>query len=184
MVRSEPEDRRMIGALLRIPREAALRQVVEGLEAAGFGDVRPAHFTVFQHMPPEGIRLTGLAEAALLTKQSMGYLVDDLESLGYVERVPDTIDRRAKVVRLTPRGRAVEETVRGVIRKMEEDWAARMGQEEYQHLTRLLRTLISLLEPVSRAGEFILTSCWYSPKSVTHSKWLRLFQRANAAASC
>ena len=146
MVRSEPEDRRMIGALLRIPREAALRQVVEGLETAGFGDVRPAHFTVFQHMPPEGIRLTGLAEAALLTKQSMGYLVDDLESLGYVERVPDSGDRRAKVLRLTPRGRAVEETVRGVIRQMEEDWALRMGQEEYQHLTRLLRKLISLLE--------------------------------------
>jgi hypothetical protein len=56
---SEPTDRRMIGALLRIPREAALRQVVAGLEVAGFGDVRPAHFTVFQHMPLEGIRLTG-----------------------------------------------------------------------------------------------------------------------------
>jgi hypothetical protein len=42
---SGPTDRRMIGALLRIPREAALRQVVAGLEVAGFGDVRPAHFT-------------------------------------------------------------------------------------------------------------------------------------------
>jgi DNA-binding MarR family transcriptional regulator len=136
----------MIGALLRIPREAALRQVVAGLEAAGFGDVRPAHFTVFQHMPPEGIRLTALAEAALLTKQSMGYLVDDLEALGYVERVPDPTDRRAKVVQLTARGRAVEDTVRVVIREMEEEWAARLGKEEYQHLTRLLRALITLLE--------------------------------------
>lgn len=145
LVASEPEDRRMIGALLRIPREAALRQVVAGLSAAGFGDVRPAHFTVFQHMPPEGIRLTALAEAALLTKQSMGYLVDDLEALGYVERVPDPADRRAKVVRLTARGRAVEETVRAVIRQMEADWAARLGEEEYQHLNRLLRALIELL---------------------------------------
>ena len=146
MTQAGEDDRRMIGALLRIPREAALRQVVAGLAAADFGDVRPAHFTVFQHIPPEGIRLTALADAALMTKQSMGYLVDDLAALGYVERVPDPTDRRAKVVRLTARGRAVEETVRKVIRQIEADWAARLGQKEYQHLTRLLRALIALLE--------------------------------------
>jgi len=146
MTQAGEDDRRMIGALLRIPREAALRQVVAGLAAANFGDVRPAHFTVFQHIPPQGIRLTALADAALMTKQSMGYLVDDLAALGYVERVPDPTDRRAKVVRLTARGRAVEETVRKVIRQIEADWTARLGQEEYQHLTRLLRALIALLE--------------------------------------
>ena len=146
MTQAGEDDRRMIGALLRIPRGAALRQVVAGLAAADFGDVRPAHFTVFQHIPPQGIRLTALADAALMTKQSMGYLVDDLEALGYVERVPDPTDRRAKVVRLTARGRAVEETVRKVIRQIEADWAARLGQKEYQHLTRLLRALIALLE--------------------------------------
>jgi DNA-binding MarR family transcriptional regulator len=81
-----------------------------------------------------------------MTKQSMGYLVDDLAARGYVERVPDPTDRRAKVVRLTARGRAVEETVRKVIRQIEADWAAWLGQEEYQHLTRLLRALIALLE--------------------------------------
>jgi DNA-binding MarR family transcriptional regulator len=145
-VPAEPEDRRMIGALLRIPREAAVRQVLAGLAAAGYGDVRPAHFTVFQHMPPEGIRLTDLADAALLTKQSMGYLVDDLEALGYVERISDQTDRRAKVVRLTGRGREVEETVRQVIRRIEADWAARLGEEEYQQLLQLLRTLIASLE--------------------------------------
>lgn len=136
----------MIGALLRIPREAALRQTLDGLAAAGFGDVRPAHFTVFQHMPPEGIRLTELADAALMTKQSMGYLVDELEARGYVERVPDSQDRRAKVVRLTARGQAVDETVREVIRHIEVDWAARLGEHEYRELTRLLRKLIAMLE--------------------------------------
>jgi DNA-binding MarR family transcriptional regulator len=139
------EDRRMIGALLRIPREAAIRQVLAGLATAGFGDVRPAHFTVFQHMPPEGIRLTELAEAALLTKQSMGYLVDDLEALGYVERVPDAADRRAKLVRLTPRGREVDDTVRAVIRQIETEWAAGLGQDNYDQLVRLLRSLIAML---------------------------------------
>jgi len=144
-VSAEQEDRRMIGALLRIPREVAIKQVVAGLVAAGFGDVRPAHFTVFQHMSTEGIRLTALAEAALMTKQSMGYLVDDLEAHGYVERVPDLTDRRAKVVQLTERGREVEATVRAVIQQMEAEWEARLGRDNYAHLLRLLRALITLL---------------------------------------
>jgi DNA-binding MarR family transcriptional regulator len=92
------------------------------------------------------MRLTDLAEAALMTKQSMGYLVDDLEALGYVERVPEPGDRRAKLVRLTPRGRQVDETVRAVIRDLEAAWAARLGEDEYAQLTRLLRALIAMLE--------------------------------------
>jgi DNA-binding MarR family transcriptional regulator len=139
-------DQRMIGALLRIPREATVRRVLDGLAAAGYADVRPAHFTVFQHMPPGGIRLTALADAALLTKQSMAYLVDDLEALGYLERVPDPADRRAKVLRLTPRGRAVEDAVRATIRQIEADWASQLGEAEYRELTRLLRALIAILE--------------------------------------
>ena len=145
------EDRRLIGALLRIPREAALRQVLAGLEAAGFGDVRPAHFTVFQHLPPEGLRLTALAEAALMTKQSMGYLVDDLEALGYVERAPDPADRRAKLVRLTARGRQVDDTVRAVIHEIEADWSDSLGKENYQQLLHLLRALIAQLEEREKA---------------------------------
>jgi DNA-binding MarR family transcriptional regulator len=144
-VPQESEDRRMIGALLRIPREAAVRKTLEGLAAAGFDDVRPAHFTVFQHLPPSGAHLTELADAALLTKQSMGYLVDELEARGYVERASDPADRRAKLVRLTARGRAVEESVRGVIRKIEDEWARGLGEENYHMLVRLLRALIALL---------------------------------------
>ncbi len=143
----QSEDRRMIGALLRIPREATITRVVAGLAAAGFATVRPAHFTVFQHLPPTGARLTELAEAALLTKQSMGYLVDDLEAHGYVERVPDPADRRAKLVRLTARGEEVERVVRAVIQQIEAEWAAQLGQDNYQQLTRLLRALIAILEP-------------------------------------
>jgi len=145
-VDGEQEDRRMIGALLRIPREATIQRVMAGLVAAGFDDVRPAHFTVFQHMPLEGIRLTALADAALLTKQSMGYLVDDLEAHGYVERAPDPADRRAKVVRLTARGRRLDDTVRAVILKIEADWSRRLGPENYQQLAQLLRALIATLE--------------------------------------
>jgi DNA-binding MarR family transcriptional regulator len=75
----------------------------------------------------------------------MGYLVDDLEGLGYVERAPDPTDRRAKLVRLTARGRQVDDTVRGVIHQIESDWAQRMGPENFAQLIRQLRALIAIL---------------------------------------
>jgi DNA-binding MarR family transcriptional regulator len=66
--------------------------------------------------------------------------------------VADPADRRAKLVRLTARGRAVDDTVRAVIRRLEDDWAANMGAEDYAELTRLLRRLIAMLEEKGRAG--------------------------------
>ena len=74
--------RRMIGALLRIPFQAINARLEAELAAAGFADLRPAHFSVFQHLPADGARVTDLAERAQITKQSMGYLVDHLEERG------------------------------------------------------------------------------------------------------
>ena len=132
----EHEDQRMIGALLRIPREWTTTQVIRELMRAGYADLRPAHFTVFAHMPVGGIHLTALAESGLLTKQT----------LGYIERVPDPNDRRAKILRLTERGRAAEQIVRQVIADLEARWTARMAPGEFAELTRLLRRLIELME--------------------------------------
>src|SRR5437879_5426747 len=95
---------RMIGALLRVPFQAINTRIAEGLAASGYTDLRPAHFAVFQHMRPQGRRLTELAELAQMTKQSMGFLVDYLEERGYVERRPDPLDRRAKIVCYTDKG--------------------------------------------------------------------------------
>src|SRR5262245_1013634 len=81
------------------------------LADAGFADQRPAHQQVFAHVPPEGIRLTGLAERARMTKQAMAELVADLERLGYLERRPDPVDRRAKRIGLTAEGRDAVEAV-------------------------------------------------------------------------
>ncbi len=42
-------------------------------------------------------------------------LVDSLEALGYVERRVSSVDRRVKLVHLTPGGRAAQEAARAVI---------------------------------------------------------------------
>ncbi|HWO93948.1 MAG TPA: MarR family transcriptional regulator, partial [Dehalococcoidia bacterium] len=100
----EPPNRRMLGALLRLPFQAIVAAIHRSLTDAGYVDLGPSHFIVFQHLPAEGARLTDLARAAQITKQSMGYLVDHLEERGYVKRVPDPEDGRARLVQLTDKG--------------------------------------------------------------------------------
>src|SRR6266702_4727295 len=68
-----------------MPLNAALTGALhERLPGAGFPDIRPPHCQVLRGIEPGGSRLTDLAAAARMTKQSMGALVDHLEAAGYV----------------------------------------------------------------------------------------------------
>ena len=135
-----------LGTLLRMPYQVMMTDVVEpALAAAGYGDIRSAHLPVIQALArnPAGLRATELAAYARITKQSMGYLVDHLTAGGYVERVPDPTDQRAKVVRLTPRGWTGSRTIRAAVRDVEADWARRVGSSRVEHLRAILRDLVA-----------------------------------------
>ena len=67
---------------------------------------RAAHLSLFPHIELEGgTRVSDLAEKLGITRQAVGQLVDDLERMGAVERLPDPEDRRAKRVVFTSAGR-------------------------------------------------------------------------------
>jgi DNA-binding MarR family transcriptional regulator len=98
-------------------------QIVAGVVAAGYA-LRPAHSGVFAHIELDGTRLTELANRANMTPQAMGELVDDLERRGYVRRVPDPGDRRAKLIVPTEIGygclQAAFDTIGGIEQRLEE----------------------------------------------------------------
>jgi DNA-binding MarR family transcriptional regulator len=131
------------------------RQLHEGMVAAGFGDVRPAHYAVFRFLKPEGSRVTELAEEARMTKQSMGELVVYLERRGYVERLPDPRDGRARIVVWTEAGLRWTEAAAERLGEIEDALAERLGgQERLEELAGSLEELMALsAEPIpTRAG--------------------------------
>src|SRR5689334_18609513 len=99
------------------------------LREAGLSDIRPGHGCVFGTIGSDGSRLTDLALRACMTKQSVAEATNDLEDLGYVERVPDPDDGRVKIIRLTQRGREAQAIGRRLIDDIEREWAERYGQE-------------------------------------------------------
>ena len=94
-----------LGRLLLEAHRALGAELVATLTERGYPDARPGHAAVFLHIDRRsGTRLTELARRARMTKQGMMLVVDDLEERGYVRRVPDVEDARAKVVRTASAG--------------------------------------------------------------------------------
>jgi DNA-binding MarR family transcriptional regulator len=118
-------------------------EVVANLDERGFPDARPGHAAVFMHIDRRwGTRLTDLARRARMTKQGMMLLVDDLETRGYVRRVPDPEDSRAKVVRLTARGRRYVAEARRAVAAVEARARRELGDRRYESLWGALEELI------------------------------------------
>lgn len=149
MAEHPPDDELNIGLLLYIPYRALETRVFEALAEAGFDDVTPAQARIFQRIGPEGNRLTELAEAAQVTKQTAGFLVDQLERAGYVERTPDPADARARLVRITERGAATVPIGAKVIAEVEREWTEHLGPRRMAQLRDALTRLRELTDPYS-----------------------------------
>ena len=113
----------------------------ERLPDAGFPDIRPPHCQVLRGIEPGGSRLTDLAAAARMTKQSMGALVDHLQAAGYVERVPDRDDARVKAIRLTPRGEHAAQAIADIGTQIETEWAHKIGRNRLEQLRQALAAI-------------------------------------------
>jgi DNA-binding MarR family transcriptional regulator len=116
--------------------------LMEALASAGFDDQRPAHNAVFANVPPEGIRLTELAQRAGMSKQAMGELVSDLEALGYLDRRPDPEDGRAKLIEFTERGWTAVAVALEAFKHIEDGFTRKVGRQEMRNLRATITRLV------------------------------------------
>jgi DNA-binding MarR family transcriptional regulator len=130
-----------LGLLLFIPYRALENRVFEALAQAGFEDITVARGRIFQRIKPEGSRLTDLAEQAQVSKQTASGLVDELERAGYVTRVPDPSDARARLICIAPLGAAAVEAAAAAVAAVEAEWARHLGPRDIRHLRRILEAL-------------------------------------------
>lgn len=120
------------------------RRIRHELAAAGqviAPELRPSQRRVLARTPPEGMRVGELADRTKMTAQSLGQCVEVLKHLGYLESIPDPHDRRVKLIRPTPRGREAGAAARREIRRLEERWAAEIGEPGWQQLRAVLSKL-------------------------------------------
>ena len=123
-------------------------RIVGALAVAGFGDITRAQVRLLAGIDDdEGTRLVLLAERARIAKQTAVALVDRLAGAGYVERVGDPDDGRARLVRLTARGRELVPVARAEERRIDEQWRAHLGEERMAQLEAAMAELRGLVDP-------------------------------------
>jgi len=123
----------------RLVNERAIRLV---RERSG-QPVRVAHTALLPHLDLEGTRLTELARRLEVSKQAAGQLVDELEAMGQLERVPDPDDARAKLVRFSRRGRKGLLEGLAVLGELERELSTTLGEDGIEALRVALATIVA-----------------------------------------
>jgi DNA-binding MarR family transcriptional regulator len=135
-----------VGAMLRVVWQWVRDQLYAGVVAAGFDDLNAAHVGLWSYPGLEGVRPSQLAERMGITKQSVNDLLGHLEGHGYLLRVSDSADGRARVIRLTSKGRRLEQTIYAKAGAAQLRIAEILGSRRFAQLNSSLEVLIEELE--------------------------------------
>ena len=127
--------------MLFVANRALEQRAFDAVVAAGITDITLAQARVAARISPHGSRVSDLAEQARVTKQSAAFLVEQLETAGYVERVPDPTDGRARLVRLTTRAGRLARAADAEVQRVLEEWADHVGEERLRQMHETLRDL-------------------------------------------
>jgi DNA-binding MarR family transcriptional regulator len=135
-----------LGVLMFIPYRHMEQRILAAVVDAGH-PITLAQARIFQRIDHPGSRLTSLAESAQLTKQAAGFLVDQLERSGYVERVQDPQDGRARLIRITRRGYDAIAVASAEQATIEAEWARHLGPQASEELRQALERLREITDP-------------------------------------
>lgn len=128
--------------------DAFERDVLRGFRERGI-ELQKSWLPVLRNVEAEGSRITEIAEAAGLAKQTVGPIVHELAGEGILRVDPDPEDGRAKRVRFTPAGMEGLREGLGVLRETEARYAAALGEER---MAALREALIDLLRHFEGGG--------------------------------
>jgi DNA-binding MarR family transcriptional regulator len=132
-----------LGRLFLEAHRVLAAEFTEAMEERGLTGIRAGHAAVFLHIERRsGTRLTELARRARISKQGMMLVVDELENRGFVNRASDPRDARAKVVKLTARGRTAATECRRAVQALETRTRRSLGERRYDGLRDALTDLI------------------------------------------
>ncbi len=121
-------------------------RAVRAVHAAGFVEVRESWLGLLRHMEPAGIRSSELADRLAVSRQAAGQLVSELENHGYLERIPDPSDGRAKLVRITTRGLSAWLAGLQAVAALEDELRAALGAPTLDALRAQASRLLATLE--------------------------------------
>jgi DNA-binding MarR family transcriptional regulator len=143
------------GLLLRLlfrTTDVMNRTMADRIRARGYQNFQPSFTGVLAHIDTEGTRVGTLAQRMGVTRQAASQRLQEIEALGYLERVPDPKDGRAVIARHTPAGRRILLTAIEVMLGIEDEYEKILGRDGLARLKRLLARLAEETDPSGALG--------------------------------
>jgi len=122
------------------------RSIDEGLAEHGLG--RAHHRALYFIARQPDLTISELLKILAITKQSLGRVLTDLAGHGFLETRAGQVDRRQKLLRLTPEGAEFEAQLFDALRN---NLAAAYGAAGQESVTGFWRVLEGLIPPADRA---------------------------------
>lgn len=138
-----PGEETDLGILLALAFASFATELRASLAAAGYDDLHRSFGYVARNLAETPLTLTELAERLGITSPGALKIVQQMEDTGYLERIPDPDDARAKRLRLTRRGRAALTAARSFHARFERDLAERLGARKVQALRDVLADVVA-----------------------------------------
>ena len=122
------------------------RSVIDELHAElavrGHPDMRPAHGFALQAIGFDGATAAETGRRLGVSKQAAGKTIDRLVEIGYLYRTDDDVDRRRKLIRLTPRGIEALALSAMIFNDIRARWEGTLGAARLADLEDGLRTMV------------------------------------------
>lgn len=132
-----------VPALVQLVAASERPHLTAAFAAAGLDGLRPAQSVVLVPLASGGLHASDLADRLAVSRQAVAQAVAALERHGYVSRLPDPADARARIIELTPRGRRVLKVMRSAAVDLEKRWEETLGPQLLSQFRESLLTLLS-----------------------------------------
>jgi DNA-binding MarR family transcriptional regulator len=132
-----------VPALVNLVAASGAPRLRAAFEAAGLDGIRPAQAIALVPLVAGGLHASDLADRLRVSRQAVAQAVAPLERHGYVTRVTDPVDARARIIELTPRGRRALRVMRASAIDLETRWEKILGRKRLGELRETLQVLLS-----------------------------------------
>jgi len=137
------------GHLIRRLQQIAVAIFME--EAAEFGVTPVQYSSLLAVRNHPGIDQTGLMKIIAFDRSTIGDVVKRLEHKRLIRRASSDVDRRTKILFITPSGKALLSKVKKAVDDTQSKIVAPLSREERKEFMRMMRKLVQLNNNHSRA---------------------------------
>ena len=118
-----------VPALVNLVAASGVPRLRAAFAEAGLDGIRPAQAVALVPLAAGGLHASDLADRLNVSRQAVAQAIAGLERHGYVTRVADPVDARARIIELTPRGRQALRVTRSNALALEKRWERLLGPE-------------------------------------------------------